>query len=140
MLRFSLAAVIFPLAVLAQDTAPSPQPKPTTVTAAAKTPVKPAPHEAEAPLPVATATPVPSTPSAPNAPKLTYSQCHVDGPYIAMTFDDGPHPTQTPRLLEMLKQRGIKATFYCVGECVAEYPEIAKRIVEEGHEIANHSW
>ena len=140
MLRFSLAAVIFPLAVLAQDTAPSPQPKPSSVTAAAKTPVKPAPHEAEAPSPVATATPVPSTPSAPNAPKLTYSQCHVDGPYIAMTFDDGPHPTQTPRLLEMLKQRGIKATFYCVGECVAEYPEIAKRIVEEGHEIANHSW
>ncbi len=57
-----------------------------------------------------------------------------------MTFDDGPHPTQTPRLLEMLKQRNIKATFFCVGQCVAEYPEIAKRIVAEGHEIANHSW
>jgi peptidoglycan/xylan/chitin deacetylase (PgdA/CDA1 family) len=72
--------------------------------------------------------------------KITFSQCHVDGPYIALTFDDGPHGANTPRLLEMLKQRGIKATFFCVGECVAEFPEIAKRIVNEGHEIANHSW
>jgi peptidoglycan/xylan/chitin deacetylase (PgdA/CDA1 family) len=75
-----------------------------------------------------------------SGPKITFSQCHVDGPYIAFTYDDGPHPANTPRLLEMLKQRGIKATFYCVGQCVAEYPEIAKRIVDEGHEIANHSW
>src|SRR5204863_10046967 len=46
----------------------------------------------------------------------------------------------TPRLLDMLKQRKIKATFFVVGECVAEYPTIMKRIVAEGHEIANHSW
>jgi peptidoglycan/xylan/chitin deacetylase (PgdA/CDA1 family) len=77
---------------------------------------------------------------AASAPKITFSQCHVDGPYVAMTFDDGPHGTNTPRLLEMLKQRGIKATFFCVGQCVAEFPEIARRIVDEGHEIANHSW
>jgi peptidoglycan/xylan/chitin deacetylase (PgdA/CDA1 family) len=73
-------------------------------------------------------------------PKVTYSQCHVDGQYIAMTFDDGPHATNTPRLLDMLKQRGIKATFFVVGQCAAEYPDIMKRIVAEGHEIANHSW
>jgi peptidoglycan/xylan/chitin deacetylase (PgdA/CDA1 family) len=73
-------------------------------------------------------------------PKVTYSQCHVDGPYIAMTFDDGPHATNTPRLLDMLKQRGIKATFFVVGQCAAEYPDIMKRIVAEGHEIASHSW
>jgi peptidoglycan/xylan/chitin deacetylase (PgdA/CDA1 family) len=40
----------------------------------------------------------------------------------------------------MLKQRGIKATFFVVGQCAAEYPDIMKRIVAEGHEIANHSW
>lgn len=74
------------------------------------------------------------------APKISFSECHVDGPFIAMTFDDGPHGVNTPRLLDMLKQRGIKATFFCVGECVAAAPEIAKRIVEEGHEIGNHSW
>jgi len=128
MFRYSIAAVLFPLALLAQDSAPATAPKSTTVAAAAT----PAPKSA---LP-----PDSPTSTAPGVPKITYSQCHVDGPYIAMTFDDGPHGVQTPRLLEMLKQRGIKATFYCVGQCVAEYPEIAKRIVEEGHEIANHSW
>jgi peptidoglycan/xylan/chitin deacetylase (PgdA/CDA1 family) len=75
-----------------------------------------------------------------NGPKISFSQCHVDGQYVAMTFDDGPHGANTPRLLEMLKQRNIKATFFCVGQCVAEFPEIAKRIVDEGHEIASHSW
>jgi len=57
-----------------------------------------------------------------------------------MTFDDGPHPKLTPKLLDMLKERNIKATFFVIGKCVAEYPDIAKRIVDEGHEIANHSW
>jgi peptidoglycan-N-acetylglucosamine deacetylase len=90
------------------------------------------------PMPVRPAEPV--APARTPAPKITYSQCHVDGPYIALTFDDGPHGTNTPRLLDMLKQRKVKATFFVVGQCVAEYPEIAKRIVAEGHEIANHSW
>ena len=57
-----------------------------------------------------------------------------------MTFDDGPHPKLTPRLLDLLKERGIKATFFVIGKCVTEFPDIAKRIVDEGHEIANHSW
>jgi peptidoglycan/xylan/chitin deacetylase (PgdA/CDA1 family) len=82
----------------------------------------------------------PATAAQPAAPKIAYSQCHVDGPYIAMTFDDGPHGSNTPRLLEMLKQRKIRATFFVIGHCVAEYPELAQRIVAEGHEIANHSW
>jgi peptidoglycan/xylan/chitin deacetylase (PgdA/CDA1 family) len=94
---------------------------------------------------------VPSPPSSPvrSAPpepavsgpaKITFSQCHVDGPYIAMTFDDGPHAENTPRLLDMLKKRNIKATFFVVGECAAQYPHILKRIAAEGHEIGNHSW
>lgn len=73
-------------------------------------------------------------------PRITFTDCHVEGPYIAITFDDGPSATQTPRLLKMLKERGIKATFFCCGQCVAQNPEIAKQIVDEGHEIANHSW
>ena len=72
--------------------------------------------------------------------QITFSQCNVDGPYIAMTFDDGPHASQTPRLLKLLKERNIKGTFFVVGTCVAEYPAIAKQIVAEGHELANHSW
>lgn len=95
----------------------------------------PAPSQSAAPaaaLPSATPTPAP--------PKHTYSQCYVEGPYIAMTFDDGPHGENTPRLLDMLKKRNIKATFFVVGQCVAEFPEILKRAAEEGHEIASHSW
>ena len=57
-----------------------------------------------------------------------------------MTFDDGPHAQNTPRLLDMLKQRKIHATFFFVGQCVQENPEIVKRIVAEGHDIGNHSW
>ena len=71
------------------------------------------------------------------AGRITFTQCNVEGPVIAMTFDDGPHATQTPRLL---KERNIHATFFVVGQCVAQNPEIAKQIVEEGHEMANHSW
>jgi peptidoglycan/xylan/chitin deacetylase (PgdA/CDA1 family) len=93
---------------------------------------------AATPMPVRPAEAV--APAKPAAPKITYSQCHVDGPYVAMTFDDGPHGSNTPRLLDMLKQRKMRATFFIVGQCVAEFPEIAQRIVAEGHEIANHSW
>ncbi len=90
------------------------------------------------PMPVRTAEPVGQV--RPAQAKVTYSQCSVDGPFVAMTFDDGPHGTNTPRLLDLLKQRKIKATFFIVGQCAAEYPDIMKRIVAEGHEIANHSW
>ena len=72
--------------------------------------------------------------------KASYSSCRVDGPYIAMTFDDGPHPVLTPRLLDMLKARGIKATFFLIGQNAAEYPDIVRRIAAEGHEIGNHTW
>jgi peptidoglycan/xylan/chitin deacetylase (PgdA/CDA1 family) len=72
--------------------------------------------------------------------KLSYSACSVEGQFVAMTFDDGPHPQNTPRLLDMLKQRGTKATFFVVGQNAAEHPEILKRIVAEGHELANHSY
>jgi peptidoglycan/xylan/chitin deacetylase (PgdA/CDA1 family) len=72
--------------------------------------------------------------------KVVYSQCHVEGNVIALTFDDGPHPENTPRLLDMLKERGIKATFFLIGKSAATWPKIVKRIVDEGHEIANHTW
>lgn len=82
--------------------------------------------------------PKPAPGAAPS--KHSYNSCNVDGPYIAITFDDGPHPEYTPKLLDELKKRGLKATFFMVGQCVAEYPDIVKRMVAEGHEVANHSW
>src|SRR5262245_43913817 len=54
--------------------------------------------------------------------KMSYNSCNVEGMYIAITFDDGPNPELTPRLLDMLKERGIKATFFVVGKNVEEYP------------------
>jgi hypothetical protein len=90
----------------------------------------------------ALAEPTPMASVAPSdAPqRASYSSCRVDGPYIAMTFDDGPHPLLTPRLLDMLKARGIRATFFLIGQNAAEYPDIVRRIAAEGHEIGNHTW
>ncbi|MCF2903721.1 polysaccharide deacetylase family protein [Octadecabacter sp. CECT 8868] len=70
----------------------------------------------------------------------TITAVRTPSPVVAMTFDDGPHPTHTPRLLDMLRERGLRATFYLIGNRVAQYPQIARRIAEEGHEIGNHSW
>lgn len=127
-------------AASAKKATPAPQAAPAP---AAATPA-PAPAAATpAPAPAVPAASASATPAAaPGAPtgKLIYSECHVDGPYIAMTFDDGPHGVNTPRLLDMLKQRHIHATFFFVGQCVEEFPAIVKRISEEGHEVANHSW
>ena len=57
-----------------------------------------------------------------------------------MTFDDGPSSETTPRLLEILKQRNIKVTFFLIGENAASNPDIVRRILADGHEIGNHSW
>ncbi len=69
-----------------------------------------------------------------------YNAVKTSRPVLALTFDDGPHPELTPKLLDILRQKGVRATFYVIGSNVAKYPEIARRIVSEGHEIANHSY
>src|SRR6266567_3612146 len=79
-------------------------------------------------------------PAAPEESSITFSSVHVDGPYIAMTFDDGPSATLTPKLLDLLAAHHIKATFFVIGENVAEHPDIVARAAREGHEIGNHSW
>ncbi len=59
---------------------------------------------------------------------------------VALTFDDGPNPEYTPLVLDVLRDEGIRATFFLVGREVERYPEIARRIVEEGHEIGSHTY
>jgi len=81
-----------------------------------------------------------ASPSPSASAKVTYSSVRVDGPYIAMTFDDGPHATLTPKLLDLLALKKIKATFFVLGENAQRHPEILRRAVAEGHEIGNHSW
>ncbi len=59
--------------------------------------------------------------------------------WVAITIDDGPDPAVTPKVLEILEHFGAKATFFCVGTRVAEYPELARDIVRRGHALENHS-
>ena len=58
----------------------------------------------------------------------------------ALTFDDGPHPDFTPRLLEILKRYDVRSTFFMVGEAAMKRPDLVRRVAEEGHTIGNHSW
>ncbi len=59
---------------------------------------------------------------------------------VAITFDDGPDPNFTPKLLDVLKTKGVKATFFLIGSQAQKYPGIAKRIYREGNEIGNHTF
>lgn len=72
---------------------------------------------------------------------LVANRCRVEGPgCIALTFDDGPNPVDTPKLLDILREKGVKATFFVVGKRADRYPEVVRRAWEEGHLIANHTW
>lgn len=112
---------------------PAPAPRPA--------PMAPAPLAQATPFGAPAAEPAPMTP-APSGPRgpSAYNSVVVDGPYIALTFDDGPSPDTTPKLLKILADRGVKATFYVVGRQVAAYPDVLKQVAAAGHEIGNHSW
>ena len=93
--------------------------------------------------PAVAASPTPATETTgPIAapPKFVWSDVHVNGPYIAMTFDDGPSAKLTPQLLDILKARNMHVTFFVLGEMVKPHPEILRRAVAEGHEIGSHSY
>jgi peptidoglycan/xylan/chitin deacetylase (PgdA/CDA1 family) len=59
---------------------------------------------------------------------------------VALTFDDGPHPIYTPKVLEILRRYKVRATFFLIGERVERFPQIARMIVSEGHEVGNHTY
>jgi peptidoglycan-N-acetylglucosamine deacetylase len=75
--------------------------------------------------------------------KTLYPSCtwnfSRDDNVIYFTFDDGPHPVATPFVLDTLKEYNAKATFFCIGKNVVAYPEIYKRILNEGHSVGNHT-
>ncbi|MCU1622152.1 MAG: polysaccharide deacetylase family protein [Frankiales bacterium] len=60
--------------------------------------------------------------------------------HVALTFDDGPDAQSTPRFLDALAALDVRATFFLLGEMCLRYPDVARRIVDEGHEVAVHSW
>ncbi len=59
---------------------------------------------------------------------------------VFLTFDDGPHPVETPFVLDLLAKYKAKATFFCIGKNVAENPGIYRRLLEEGHSVGNHTY
>jgi peptidoglycan-N-acetylglucosamine deacetylase len=75
----------------------------------------------------------------PDGPAAQAAEPCPSGP-VALTFDDGPHATYTPQVLDVLAGRHARATFFVVGQQVAARPELLIRTAREGHIIANHSW
>src|SRR5262249_11828833 len=69
-----------------------------------------------------------------------YLLCHVEGAVgcFALTFDDGPSPTNTPRVLDLLESRQVRATFFVLGPHVRRPPGLVRRLAEAGHEIGIH--
>jgi peptidoglycan/xylan/chitin deacetylase (PgdA/CDA1 family) len=63
-----------------------------------------------------------------------------DGKNLALTFDDGPHPEHTPKLLEIMEKHGVHATFFLTGTQIEKHPDIAVRIAEKGHDIGSHGY
>jgi peptidoglycan/xylan/chitin deacetylase (PgdA/CDA1 family) len=61
-------------------------------------------------------------------------------PAIALTFDDGPHPVDTPPLLDLLERHGARATFFVVGKSARRHPELIERMAAAGHALGNHTW
>jgi peptidoglycan/xylan/chitin deacetylase (PgdA/CDA1 family) len=107
------------------------------------------------PTPAATPSASPSAAGAPRAPapkKTTPKPATRSkvGPFgtrrmtgsrgVALTFDDGPNPAWTPKVLDLLRANKVKATFCVVGTEVRQHPALVKRIVREGHTLCNHSW
>jgi len=65
---------------------------------------------------------------------------HTREKVVYLSFDDGPIPEVTPRLLDILDREGVKATFFWVGENVYRYPELAREVVSRGHQVGNHTF
>ena len=81
-------------------------------------------------------------PAAPHAPVSAAAAPEEDPAvpkYVALTFDDGPSPRCTPRLLDGLAEYGARATFFVVGCQTVKDPDIVQRIAAEGHQVGNHS-
>lgn len=72
--------------------------------------------------------------------QATITRVRTARPLVAMTFDDGPHPSLTPQLLDILAARQIRVTFYVIGSRVVRQPDLTRRIAAAGHEIGNHTW
>ena len=92
------------------------------------------------PPPTTTADAPPATPTPTTTADAPPATSAGPGGVVYLTFDDGPHPTYTPQVLDILARRGARATFFVLGSLAEARPELVARIVAEGHTVANHAW
>ncbi|POM26506.1 Peptidoglycan-N-acetylglucosamine deacetylase [Actinomadura rubteroloni] len=120
--------------IAAPPLVPGPRPRPVLHPSPTPTP-KPVPKPRPAPW---TSTPLTTT----QHPVYYLNQLSPAPPpnSIALSIDDGPHPSWTPRVLDLLAEHDVKASFCMIGEQVAEYPKIVQRVAAAGHQICNHTW
>ena len=109
---------------------------------ATQTPVAAAPSIQPKPKPTLkpTAKPTPLAAHKPAAPGMALFGVKASRKVFALTFDDGPDPTYTPKILRILKEKGVPATFFMVGEMVHWHASTAKMVAAAGYPIGNHSW
>ena len=77
---------------------------------------------------------------SPSAEMKVYRSVETEKKQIALTFDDGPHPSLTPKILQILAKYNVPATFFMVGQNVINYPGAAKQVILAGHEVGNHTF
>ncbi len=86
------------------------------------------------------ATPAAEPEPAPASPKIRYTSVLIRDKVVALTFEDGPVIPNTLRLLDVLKTEGVTATFFPTGANAEKNPELIRRMIADGHEVANHTW
>jgi peptidoglycan/xylan/chitin deacetylase (PgdA/CDA1 family) len=143
-LTVAAAAVVVGTSVAGQVLVHATEPEPGSPAAQRKpAAASPAPPEVRAAPAAALTKPVtgrgrPPLPRTGRGPFGTHRSTGAE--YVALTFDDGPDPRWTPRVLELLRRHRVKATFCVVGELVAAYPKLVREIAADGHTLCNHSW
>lgn len=122
-------------------TVPTPLPEPTVAPTATAEPIEVEPAVlVEIPADLIS-TPTPTSPTSVPLPVLTRIPAEPrDGSVVYLTFDDGPDPTYTNQLLDVLAQFNAKATFFVIGNSVDAFPGTVQRIVAEGHALGNHTY
>ena len=111
------------------------------VTAPGKKPDRPVVKLPEKSVPVPSVSPsYNDVPLAPRIPGATVNRVAVPDKVVALTFDDGPHGTLTPKVLDILRNNNVKGTFFMQGCNVTAHPQVVRRMVNEGHEVGNHTW
>ncbi|MFY1618709.1 polysaccharide deacetylase family protein [Micromonospora sp. WMMD736] len=135
--RAALASVLAVVLVLSGCA----QPDTAIHVAGPPSPVESATGPTPKPTPSAIRTKPPKPPLRPLPAKLPAGLRRNTGVRpVALTFDDGPNPTWTPKVLDQLKAAHVTATFCVVGREAQRHPELIRRIVREGHQLCNHSW